>query len=597
MPPADEPPTIRDSADPTRDSREPGLIPPTAFDDRRYVLRSLLGSGGMGEVWLAEDLRIGREVAVKIMHVQGNPDAAARFLREARVQGRLDHPSVVPVHDLGPDDRAPYFAMKRLAGRTLHDVIAHPSPEWTRRILLTRFIEVCLAIEFAHRRGIVHRDLKPANIMLGDFGETYVLDWGLAKVSEAANRESVQAISNEMQDLRSDLANKGKTVAGAVLGTPGYMSPEQLVGRVVDARTDVFALGCILIEILTGAPAISRADPVEATLQASCHRPALARPDLDIPPELDQLCASATAASRERRLATARELADGVQRFLDGDRDIEQRKRLSSEHYERAAVSFARNDEVGRAEAMREAGRAIALDPQSAPAQGLLMRLMLEVPNPIPADARRLVESDRCEATRTILRIGARAYLANLALIPLCKLIGVGGTWPFIVLALDILAQAGLLAYATTRVRPLTPGVWAMLLTNHVIMLTMIGVFFGSLILVPIFALGMMPIMLSIPQIYNPWLALGIHVSALAVPLTLELTGLVPRTFQMIGDTLVFKPWAVTASAQLTVAVIFVIVVMQLWINMRVLSGGRVAQERAHELIHAQRWQLERMVQ
>ncbi len=154
-----------------------------------------------------------------------------------------------------------------------------------------------------------------------------------------------------------------------------------------------------------------------------------------------------------------------------------------------------------------------------------------------------------------------------------------------------------MLAYATTRVRPLTPGVWAMLLTNHVIMLTMIGVFFGSLILVPIFALGMMPIMLSIPQIYNPWLALGIHVSALAVPLTLELTGLVPRTFQMIGDTLVFKPWAVTASAQLTVAVIFVIVVMQLWINMRVLSGGRVAQERAHELIHAQRWQLERMVQ
>ena len=551
----------------------------------------------MGEVWLAEDLRIGREVAVKIMHAQDNPDAAARFLREARVQGRLDHPSVVPVHDLGPDDRAPYFAMKRLTGRTLHDVIETPKPEWTRRILLARFVDVCLAVEFSHRRGIVHRDLKPANIMLGEFGETYVLDWGLAKVSEAANRESVQAISSEMQDLRSDLADKGRTVAGAILGTPGYMSPEQIVGRVVDARTDVFALGCILIEILTGAPAISRRDPIEATLAASCHRPSLLRPDLDIPPELDELCASATAASRDRRIATARELADAVQRFLDGDRDVEQRKRLSSEHYERAATSFSRNDELGRAEAMREAGRAIALDPQSAPAQGLLMRLMLEVPDPIPVDAQRLVESDRCEATRTILRIGVRAYLANLALIPLCKLIGVDGTWPFIVLAIDIIAQAALCGFATTRARPLTPWVWALLLGNHVIMLTMIGIFFGSLILVPIFALGMMPIMLSLPQIYSPWLALGIHVSALGLPLLLELCGVVPRTFEMIGDTLVFKPWAVHASAQLTVAVVFVIVVMQLWINMRVLSGGRVAQERAHELIHAQRWQLERMVQ
>ncbi|CAN5253782.1 hypothetical protein BH11MYX1_BH11MYX1_38060 [soil metagenome] len=128
-------------------------------------------------------------------------------------------------------------------------------------------------------------------------------------------------------------------------------------------------------------------------------------------------------------------------------------------------------------------------------------------------------------------------------------------------------------------------------------MLTMIGIFFGSLILVPIFALGMMPIMLSIPQIYSPWLALGIHVTALGLPLFLELFGVIPRTFAAVGDTVVFKPWAVHASAEVTVVAVFVIVVIQLWINMRVLSGGRVTQERAHELIHAQRWQLERMVQ
>ena len=574
----------------------PGRVADTV-DRSRYELRTVLGSGGMGEVWLAEDVRMGRDVAVKVMHTSGNPDAAARFLREARVQGRLDHPCVVPVHELGPSDEVPYFAMKRLAGVTLHEVLEHPTPIWTRRILLARFVEVCLAIEFAHRRGVIHRDLKPANIMLGEFGETYVLDWGLAKVSEAAKRESRHAIEPQLQDLRSDLDQGGRTVAGSVMGTPGYMSPEQTLGRVVDSRTDVFALGCILIEILTGSPAISRTDPVEATLAAACHRPSLRHPELQVPPELDELCAAATAASREQRVATARELADAVQRFLDGDRDLEQRIRLSNEHGERAAAAFARNDEVSRALAMREAGSAIALDPRNATAQGLLVRLLLEVPDPLPAEARRSIESDRCEATRTVLRIGVRAYLANLALIPLCKLVGVGGTWPFVMLAIDILVQAGVCAYATTRPRPLTPAVWAMLLANHVIMLTMIGIFFGSLILVPIFALGMMPIMLSIPQIYNPLLALAIHVLALALPLLSELVGLSPRTFTATADGVVFRPWAVQASAEVTVVAVFVIVVMQLWINMRVLSGGRRAQERAHELTHAQRWQLGRLVQ
>ena len=132
--------------------------------DERYVLRGLLGSGGMGEVWLAHDVRIDRDIAIKLMRGAGDPDAIARFLREARVQGRLEHPSVVPVHDLGGGDAAPYFAMKRLAGTTLADVVAGPKrsgdgsagpagidPQWTRRTLLARFVDVCLAVEFAHQ--------------------------------------------------------------------------------------------------------------------------------------------------------------------------------------------------------------------------------------------------------------------------------------------------------------------------------------------------------------------------------------------------------------------------------------------------------------
>ncbi|MEO8550853.1 MAG: serine/threonine-protein kinase, partial [Kofleriaceae bacterium] len=318
-------PTIPDTAAPTHGARiSHGST--RSPDDDRYVLRHLLGSGGMGEVWLAHDVRIDREIAIKMMRSTGDPDAAARFLREARVQGRLEHPSVVPVHDLGGAGSAPYFAMKRLTGTTLHDVIAaHDDETWTRRKLLARFADVCLAIEFAHKRGVIHRDLKPANIMLGDFGETYVLDWGLARIADddrpaVAGAAPISAI--ETRDLRSDSGSGGHTQAGALLGTPGYMSPEQMRGEQVDSRTDVYALGLILFEILTGASAIARDKPFEITLATLEFHPAEHRPELDIAPELDALCARATSAERDLRPASAREIADAIQSYLDGDRDL-----------------------------------------------------------------------------------------------------------------------------------------------------------------------------------------------------------------------------------------------------------------------------------
>src|SRR5665647_1872842 len=145
-----------------------------------YALGEVIGKGGMGEVVSAHDRRIGRDVALKRLNADAPTEADInRFLREARIQARLDHPAIVPVHELGRDANGrPYFTMKRLTGETLRDQLPKEQPGNQR--MLRAFGEMCLAVEFAHMRGVVHRDLKPSNIMLGDYGEVYILDWGLA---------------------------------------------------------------------------------------------------------------------------------------------------------------------------------------------------------------------------------------------------------------------------------------------------------------------------------------------------------------------------------------------------------------------------------
>ncbi|MBL9015334.1 MAG: serine/threonine protein kinase, partial [Myxococcales bacterium] len=152
-----------------------------------YRLGNLLGRGGMGDIVLGHDSLIGRDVAIKQMRSeQPTTDQVSRFLREARIQARLEHPSIVPVHALGTDEAGlPYFTMKRLTGTTLAEILAKQDPP-PRPRLLRILVDVCSAVELAHARGVVHRDLKPSNIMVGDFGEVYVLDWGLARIVDEA---------------------------------------------------------------------------------------------------------------------------------------------------------------------------------------------------------------------------------------------------------------------------------------------------------------------------------------------------------------------------------------------------------------------------
>jgi serine/threonine-protein kinase len=576
-------PTIPDTQAPTQGPSSTPKPP-----DARYTLRALLGKGGMGEVWLAHDTRIDRDIAIKLMRGGKDADAVARFFREARVQGRLEHPSVVPVHDLG-DDSSPFFAMKRLSGTTLADVIAaRDVAKWPRRTLLARFVEICLALEFAHQRGVIHRDLKPANIMLGDFGESYVLDWGLARIADGSDSDVIRN-----SDLRGD-SDVGHTEAGAMLGTPGYMAPEQMRGELVDQRTDVYALGCILFEILTGEPAIPRDRTFELTLSALCHRPLDRSPDA--PPELDELVARATQADPAKRIGSARELADGVQRFLDGDRDLERRRQLAADHAARAHQLLAKQDNHARAEAMREAGSAIALDAGNQEAKQVLARLLLDPPTETPPQVRAEIEHERQTAARAVVRTSVWVYLAFSLLLPVVYMLGVSKVWPLLVVAGECLAIVGFCVAALRFGWHIGPRLGFMMLCLHCTLLATIGVLLGPLLLLPILLFGTAGIFATVTSIDMPKSIVIVHLLALVIPLSLEWLGIVPASYTLLGNALVLQPWAIDLEPTALVVIVLSAVVMQLFANAFIFGAQRNIQARAQEQLHIQKWQLEQLV-
>lgn len=291
-----------------------------------YSLRGAVGVGGVGRVLLGFDERIGREVAIKEMLDQAahqDSELTARFLREARITGRLEHPGIVPVYDLGmKDSGAPYYVMRLVRGDTLAkrikdcDLPAAPELALSRRLsLLDRVIDVCEALAYAHAKGVIHRDIKPGNIVLGPFGETIVLDWGLAKVENEADAD-IAAVLPARHGDDADL-----TRIGDILGTPAYMAPEQANPEfgAVDARSDVFALGCILHYLLTGHPPLrGNADQILEQLGSSAPLPSARDPGLPAPPELIAICDKALAKDKALRFPDAAALADELRAYRDG---------------------------------------------------------------------------------------------------------------------------------------------------------------------------------------------------------------------------------------------------------------------------------------
>ncbi|MCW5808494.1 MAG: serine/threonine protein kinase, partial [Deltaproteobacteria bacterium] len=283
---------------------QPTLVPggreqdsPVELPAPGYLIGELIGRGGMGEVLAAVDTRIGREVAIKRMRGEApSREATARFLREAMVQARLDHPAIAPVHELGADETGqPYFTMKRLTGVTLAAKLADGGA--TLQLLLRAFVDVCRAISFAHARGVVHGDLKPANIMLGEYGEVYVIDWGIARVVDTA------------RPAPAPVDGAGPSTP---LGTPGYMAPEQLRDGTALPASDAYALGSILFELLAGEPLHPRGTlAIVSTLSTPAASPLERRPDRHVPVELDAITRAALVDDPAAR-PTARTLADDV---------------------------------------------------------------------------------------------------------------------------------------------------------------------------------------------------------------------------------------------------------------------------------------------
>jgi hypothetical protein len=302
----------------------PNDAPQAPPDTQRYRFQAFLGRGGMGEVWRSLDMLLDRPVAVKVLQERVLEDGGfrARFEEEARHIGQLAHPSIVPVYDLGelPDGR-PFFAMKLIEGQTLAELLAARAtldedlPRW-----IEVFEQICTAVAFAHARGLIHRDLKPSNVMLGEFGEVLVMDWGMAKALSASPRPSAAAAKPVLPSPPISELTTGRhgpeTRSGQLKGTPAFMSPEQTRGEAsrVSQASDVFGLGGILCVILTGQPPYTQ---VTQALAGDLTE-AFARLDsCGADAELISLAKACLATAPEARPADAVEVAARVKRYRD----------------------------------------------------------------------------------------------------------------------------------------------------------------------------------------------------------------------------------------------------------------------------------------
>jgi serine/threonine protein kinase len=295
-----------------------------------YEVAGSIGAGGMGEVYRARDPRLGRDVAIKVLpqHLANDPDALARFEREARAVAALSHPNILAIYDVGSDRGLTYAVMELLEGETLRSCLTRGALPWRDAAEIGAAIADGLAT--AHAKGIVHRDLKPDNIFLTTAGRPKVLDFGLARhaLTGPADAETVAAT---------------RTEPGTVLGTVGYMSPEQVRGQPADAPSDMFSLGCVLYEMIAGRRAFARetaAQTMTAILEQS--PPPLSKPDQQVSPDLERVIARCLEKHPGARMQSAGDLASALRAIARGSNvadTVQLRSRLGLKSVAGAALS------------------------------------------------------------------------------------------------------------------------------------------------------------------------------------------------------------------------------------------------------------------
>jgi serine/threonine protein kinase len=400
-------------------TQAPSAGTPPSSGQRFRILRPH-ARGGLGQVYVAHDEELHRDVALKEILGEHTADAGsrARFVFEAEVTGGLEHPGIVPVYGLGQHaDGRPYYAMRFVQGQTLKDAIrllhddrpgrGPAERALALRQLLGRFVAVCNAVAYAHSRGVLHRDLKPANIMLGKYGETLVVDWGLAK---AVGREQAPGGGDGLDEpsLRARPAEgAAATQMGAAVGTPPYMSPEQAAGRLdqLGPASDVYSLGAMLCTLLTGRVPVEGSDVAEIlrrVQEGDWRPPRQVKPD--VPPPLDAVCRKAMALQPEDRYGSALELAADVERWLAGE--------PVAAWPEPWAVRARRW--LGRHRTLVSSAVAVVIVGLLGAAAGLVL---LSAANERERDARSLAQDERDEAKRRRDEARLNLYVAQMNLV------------------------------------------------------------------------------------------------------------------------------------------------------------------------------------
>ncbi len=593
-------------AGPAGNMREVELPATPDFEDR-YPLLGTLGRGGMGVVTLRQDRVIGRQVAVKTAHTDavlpGSAGATWRFIREARVQAQLEHPAVVPVYDLGRDPSgAIYFSMQRVRGQTLAEAIAGDVDEvsgmrLSRRRLIAILHQVALALDYAHHRGVVHRDLKPGNIMLGAYGEVFILDWGLARVTNS--REPEPRAPSGVEPGSVD-AGAGQTRGGETLGTPGYMAPEQIQDPgAVDHRADLYALGAILYEVLTGQP-LHGASQLPTLLYRTMTCDGAEIPtEADVAPELAALIRDLTRLDPDDRPQDARAVADTLEAYLDGDRDARLRAAAAQRHLAQARAALASagddpQDEIdARRRALSEVGRALALVPDLEPARHLLVSLLTRPPRTLPPEAREAQDRGAQASLRMGARTAVAGYLSMALFAPITLWMGIR-SWT----AFALLASAMILCTAYTAFLLRHPPKDLQLPLPHLALTTatvaLSSVMFGPLVLVPMLAVSNSVSYLSTMRHRQVWVIVA-GVAALLVPATLQMVGILPQNTVVTGGVITLLPWMMAFPPIPTMAFLIAtqtgIVIATGVFVLRLVRRATVA-ERA---VLLQAWQLEQL--